>query len=91
MTDELSILATAPDGLGAGLFYWAPDWIPGVPWEPGTGIGSPNVNMTLFNFEGAALPSAGIFQNPAANGSPGPPAICSCFLSSERQKTGTNW
>jgi arabinogalactan endo-1,4-beta-galactosidase len=30
-----------PDGLGAGLFYWAPDWIPGVPWEPGTGIGSP--------------------------------------------------
>ena len=66
VTDELSILATAPDGLGAGLFYWAPDWIPGVPWEPGTGIGSPNVNMTLFNFEGAALPSVGIFQNPAA-------------------------
>ena len=66
VTDELSILATAPGGLGAGLFYWAPDWIPGVPWEPGTGIGSPNVNMTLFNFEGAALPSVGIFQNPAA-------------------------
>jgi len=65
VTDELSILATAPDGLGAGLFYWAPDWIPGVPWEPGAGIGSPNVNMTLFNFEGAALPSVGIFQNPA--------------------------
>jgi arabinogalactan endo-1,4-beta-galactosidase len=66
VTDELSILATAPDGLGAGLFYWAPDWIPGVPWEPGAGIGSPNVNMTLFNFEGAALPSVNIFQNPAA-------------------------
>jgi arabinogalactan endo-1,4-beta-galactosidase len=65
VTDELSILATAPDGLGAGLFYWAPDWIPGVPWEPGTGIGSPNVNMTLFNFEGQALPSIGIFENPA--------------------------
>jgi arabinogalactan endo-1,4-beta-galactosidase len=66
VTDELSILATAPDGLGAGLFYWAPDWIPGVPWEPGAGIGSPNVNMTLFNFEGAALPSINIFRNPAA-------------------------
>jgi arabinogalactan endo-1,4-beta-galactosidase len=65
VTDELSILAQVPDGLGAGLFYWAPDWIPGVPWEPGTGIGSPNVNLTLFNFEGAALPSIGIFQNPA--------------------------
>jgi arabinogalactan endo-1,4-beta-galactosidase len=66
VTDELSILATAPGGLGAGLFYWAPDWIPGVPWEPGTGVGSPNVNMTLFNFTGAALPSIGIFENPAA-------------------------
>ncbi len=66
VTDELSILAQVPGGLGAGLFYWAPDWIPGVPWEPGTGIGSPNVNLTLFNVEGAALPSIGIFQNPAA-------------------------
>jgi arabinogalactan endo-1,4-beta-galactosidase len=65
VTDELSILATAPGGLGAGLFYWAPDWIPGVPWEPGAGIGSPNVNMTLFNFGGQALPSIGIFENPA--------------------------
>ncbi len=27
VTDELSILAQVPDGLGAGLFYWAPDWI----------------------------------------------------------------
>jgi arabinogalactan endo-1,4-beta-galactosidase len=66
VTDELSILATAPDGLGAGLFYWAPDWIPGVPWEPGAGNGSPNVNMTLFNFEGQALASIGIFEDPAA-------------------------
>jgi arabinogalactan endo-1,4-beta-galactosidase len=30
VTDELSILAQVPDGLGAGLFYWAPEWIPGV-------------------------------------------------------------
>src|SRR6266702_6894380 len=65
VTDELSILAQVPGGLGAGLFYWAPDWIPGVGWEPGANIGSPNVNLTLFNFEGAALPSIGIFQNPA--------------------------
>ncbi|HEX8005070.1 MAG TPA: glycosyl hydrolase 53 family protein [Trebonia sp.] len=74
VTDELSILAQVPDGLGTGLFYWAPDWIPGVPWEPGAGIGSPNVNLTLFDFEGHALPSIGIFGNPAAvcqHGSPG--------------------
>ena len=41
VTDELSILATAPDGLGLGLFYWAPDWIPGVPWEPEPGSARP--------------------------------------------------
>ncbi len=35
-------------------------------WEPGAGIGSPNVNLTLFNFQGAALPSIGIFEGPAA-------------------------
>ena len=65
VTDELSILAQVPDGLGAGLFYWAPDWIPGVGWEPGANIGSPNVNLTLFNFEGQALPSISLFGNPA--------------------------
>jgi arabinogalactan endo-1,4-beta-galactosidase len=66
VTDELSILAQVPDGLGDGLFYWAPDWIPGVPWTPGDTIGSPNVNLTLFNFEGAALPGVNLFRNPAA-------------------------
>jgi arabinogalactan endo-1,4-beta-galactosidase len=66
VTDELSILAQVPDGLGAGLFYWAPEWIPGVGWEPGAGVGSPNVNLTLFSFQGTALPSVGIFRNPAA-------------------------
>jgi arabinogalactan endo-1,4-beta-galactosidase len=66
VTDELSIVAQIPDGLGAGLFYWAPEWIPGVGWEPGAGVGSPNVNLTLFNFQGTALPSIGIFRDPAA-------------------------
>jgi arabinogalactan endo-1,4-beta-galactosidase len=65
VTDELSIIAQIPDGLGAGLFYWAPDWIPGVPWQPGASTGSPNVNLTLFNFEGAALPGVNLFQDPA--------------------------
>jgi arabinogalactan endo-1,4-beta-galactosidase len=65
VTDELSILAQVPDGLGDGLFYWAPDWIPGVPWTPGDSVGSPNVNLTLFNFEGAALPGVNLFRNPA--------------------------
>src|SRR5215472_8445038 len=64
VNDELSILAQVPNGLGMGLFYWSPDWIPGVGWEPGAGVGSPNVNLTLFDFQGAALPSIGIFGNP---------------------------
>jgi len=62
VSDELSILAQVPDGLGAGLFYWAPEWIPGVGWEPGAG--TPNDNLTLFDFQGRALPSIGIFRNP---------------------------
>ena len=64
LTDELSIMATAPDNLGAGIFYWAPEWIPGVPWEPGTGIGSPNTNLTLFNFQGSALPGMDMYRDP---------------------------
>jgi len=67
ISDELSILAQVPDGLGAGLFYWAPEWIPGVGWEPGSGVGTPNANLTLFNSEGVALPSIGIFRNPAGD------------------------
>jgi arabinogalactan endo-1,4-beta-galactosidase len=63
-SDMLSILAQVPHGLGQGLFYWEPEWIPGVGWEPGAG--SPNDNLTLFSFTGQALPSVGLFQNPIA-------------------------
>jgi arabinogalactan endo-1,4-beta-galactosidase len=60
--DLLSILAQVPDHRGIGLFYWEPEWIPGVGWEPGAG--TPNDNLTLFSFTGQALPSAGLFQSP---------------------------
>jgi arabinogalactan endo-1,4-beta-galactosidase len=63
-SDLLSILAQVPGGHGAGLFYWEPEWVPGVGWEPGAG--SPNDNLTLFDFQGRALPSIGLFENPAA-------------------------
>jgi hypothetical protein len=42
----------------------APEWIPGVGREPGAG--TPNDNLTLFSFQGTALPSVGIFRSPAA-------------------------
>jgi arabinogalactan endo-1,4-beta-galactosidase len=63
-----------------GLFYWAPDWIPGVPWTPGAGIGSPNVNMTLFNFEGQALPSVNIFRDPGEVCARANPGISPCVV-----------
>lgn len=64
LNDVLSILAQVPDHHGAGLFYWEPEWVPGVGWEPGAG--SPNDNLTLFDFTGRALPSIGLFDNPVA-------------------------
>ncbi len=60
--DLLSILHQVPNHLGQGLFYWEPEWIPGVGWEPGAG--SPNDNLTLFSFTGQALPSVGLFESP---------------------------
>ena len=62
--DLLSILAQVPNHQGIGLFYWEPEWIPGVGWEPSAG--TPNDNLTLFSFTGQALPSVGLFQSPLA-------------------------
>ncbi len=59
----MSILAAVPHGRGLGVFYWQPEWIPGVGWEPGAG--TPNDNLTLFDFTGHALPSVG-FGDPLA-------------------------
>jgi arabinogalactan endo-1,4-beta-galactosidase len=64
VNDVLSVLAQVPNGHGGGLFYWSPDWIPGVGWTPGAG--TPNDNLTLFDFQGHALPSIAIYQNPVA-------------------------
>ena len=62
--DVLAILAQVPHHRGLGLFYWEPEWIPGVGWEPGAG--TPNDNLTLFSFTGQALPSVGLFESPLA-------------------------
>ncbi len=60
--DALSILAQVPHHRGLGLFYWEPEWIPGVDSKPG--VGSQTDNLTLFSFHGQALPSIGLFGNP---------------------------
>jgi arabinogalactan endo-1,4-beta-galactosidase len=65
LNDELSILAAVPHQLGAGMFYWEPEWIPGVSWAPDSSPpGTPDDNETLFNFQGQALPSIGMYENP---------------------------
>lgn len=55
-SDELATLAVAStqSHRGAGFFAWEPEWIPGVGWAPGEG--NPNDNMTMFDWEGRALP-----------------------------------
>jgi arabinogalactan endo-1,4-beta-galactosidase len=63
VNDILSILAQVPGGHGAGFFYWEPEWVPGVGWEPGAG--TPNDNLTLYDFQARALPSIGIFEDPS--------------------------
>jgi len=55
VSDLSSILAAVPGGHGAGIFYWQPEWIPGVGWTPGEG--TPNDNLTMFDFDGDALPA----------------------------------
>jgi arabinogalactan endo-1,4-beta-galactosidase len=61
VSDLVSALAAVPGGHGAGVFYWQPEWIPGVGWTPGAG--TPNDNLTMFDFSGRALPSVQ-FSNP---------------------------
>jgi arabinogalactan endo-1,4-beta-galactosidase len=83
LNDELSILAAVPDGLGAGMFYWAPEWIPGVSWAPDASPpGTPDDNETLFDFQGQALPSIGMYRNPVAICSRSSPYATPCIIGS---------
>jgi arabinogalactan endo-1,4-beta-galactosidase len=59
-----NVLLQVPNNRGVGFFDWEPEWIPGVGWEPGQG--NPNDNLTMFDFNGAALPSLQAFRPPGA-------------------------
>jgi len=91
--DLLSIIHQIPNHLGAGLFYWEPEWIPGVGWEPGAG--SPNVNLTLFSYTGQALPSVGLFESPLHTCAAYDPAAIPCEVpngaSTGRYTTNPGW
>jgi arabinogalactan endo-1,4-beta-galactosidase len=36
-------VSSARGGHGLGVFYWQPEWIPGIGWQPGAG--TPNDNL----------------------------------------------
>ncbi len=61
LNDLVSRIKAVPDGRGRGFFYWEPEWIPveGAGWKVGEGDEWDNV--TLFDFQGNALPSLDAF------------------------------
>jgi len=61
LNDLVSTIQAVPDGKGKGFFYWEPEWIPveGAGWKVGEGDEWDNV--TLFDFDGNALPSLDAF------------------------------
>jgi len=64
MRSLLSILGQVPDRRGRGVVYWESAWIPGAGWEPGAGDAWDN--MTLFDFNGNALPSIRCYEHAEA-------------------------
>ncbi len=57
LTHLLSLVEGTHGDLGAGVFWWAPEWI-AVP-----GLGSSWENCALFDFEGDALPAWNAWRN----------------------------
>jgi len=51
LTDLLALVERVPDGLGAGVLWWAPERLPSLTF------GSPWENCALFDFQGEALPA----------------------------------
>ncbi|HWL98615.1 MAG TPA: arabinogalactan endo-1,4-beta-galactosidase [Nocardioidaceae bacterium] len=56
-----AVFPQVPGGHGLGFMAWEPQWLPGVGWAPGEG--NPNDNLTLFDFDGRALPAIEAFRH----------------------------
>lgn len=68
LTELSACIRRTPEGLGAGLVYWEPAWLPvkGSEWASAAGLhylrnpgpgGSEWANQALFDYEGRALPA----------------------------------
>lgn len=73
LKDIMELVASVPNGLGQGLFYWEPSWlpVPGVTWATKEGMkyiddewaeGNSWDNQALFDFKGNMLPSMNVFK-----------------------------
>lgn len=72
LRDLRDIVRAVPDGRGRGLIWWEPGWlpVPGANWgteagkldndDPGV-LSNPWDNQTLFDWNGEALPTLGVF------------------------------
>ncbi len=60
LRDLRSLISSIPEGLGLGLIYWEPAWIPGVGWKPGEGNAWDN--QAMFDANGNALESLFAFE-----------------------------
>lgn len=78
ITDLKSIILNVPNDKGIGFFYWEPEWVPveggtyatqaGVDYKHDT-VTPTNTwdNMTLFDFDGNALDSIKVLNQPTEN------------------------
>ena len=78
MNDLESVLLNVPEDKGLGFFYWEPEWLPveGGTYATDAGVAYKNDtytpcntwdNMTLFDFDGNALPSIKVLNQPTEN------------------------
>ena len=78
MNDLVSVLLNVPDDKGIGFFYWEPEWLPveGGTYASDAGVAYKNDtytpcntwdNMTLFDFNGNALNSIKVLNQPSEN------------------------
>ena len=78
MNDLESIILNVPNSRGLGYFYWEPTWlpVPGAVWGTQAGVNYANDsvtptntwdNLTLFDFNGNALSSMVLLNQPTPN------------------------
>ena len=74
LNDIMKIVNDTPNGMGLGVVYWEPAWLPvdGATWATQSGMdyiddhwaeGNSWENQALFDFKGNALPSLKVFNS----------------------------